>query len=131
MGVEARKRACDVEIVVAAPGPNVELAARTQRDELVGTRYVRFEGTEDGAARALEDADVLLFIARAGDAVDAASAARAAEAARARGIVVVALVVAEGEHADPSLLTTLRDVSDMVMFVREPNAIHGILAALR
>jgi|GEM_PF-3436340 len=125
MGVTVVRRAT-ARIVVTGTAAASAAARSFLRAELDG---VRFLDATDGAA--LDGADMLVFVADAGEVTDEPRTAALAAAARERGILVAA-VVAGGDRAGRSpLLATLRDAADMVMIVREPADVRAVVAALR
>lgn len=127
----AQRRAA--QIVVSGGGGTERAAAALLRAELDGIRYVRFSGADAATTEGeLPDADMLVFVVDAGEAIDAACTAAIAEVARRRGMLVAALIVHAGASAGPSpTLAALRDAADIVVMPREADDITAILAALR
>jgi hypothetical protein len=124
VGVTLAKRA-GARIAVTGAGGASAAAGALLRAELDGVRVI-----DDAAA--LDDADMLVFVADAGDAVDAPRTAAFAEAARERGILVAALVTsADRRRGRSALLAALREAADMVVVVRDRGEVASVVAALR
>ena len=98
--------------------------------ELAGVRYLPFDGGGE-LGESLRDTDMVVFVVDAGDAAMPHAAAVAA-AARDRGILVAAIVLSDTAlHGRSPLLAALREAADMVMIVRDSQAAHAVIAALR
>ena len=100
---------------------------------VIGTGFLAFEcaqGTQ--LDDALRDADMLVFVVDAAETADEGRLAAIAATAHDRGILVAALVVGEDRTFGRSaLLAALRDAADMVMIVRDRDAVVAVVAALR
>jgi DNA-binding MurR/RpiR family transcriptional regulator len=128
----ARRRA-GARIAVTGATSSSGAARSFLRAELDGVRFVSLEsGDAASTAAALRDTDMLVFVVASGEDVEAHRTAELAEAARDRGVLVAALVVANRRATGPSpLLAALREAADMVVVVRDPEAVHAVVAALR
>jgi hypothetical protein len=126
-------RRAGARIAVTGAAASSSAARSFLRAELEGVRFLAF-----GAAGAvpiddaLRDADMLVFVAGEREPIDELRTAQLAEAARSRGILVAAIVVSEDRALGRSpLLAALRDAAEMVMIVRDPEAVLAVVAALR
>jgi len=126
VGVRVSRRA-GAHIAVTGSSGRSAAAAALLRAELDGVRIV----AETNGAADLHDADILLFVADAGETVDEPRTAALAAAARERGILIAALVVGEGRAGGSPLLAALRDASDMVLMLRNADDVRAVVAALR
>lgn len=125
-------RRAAARIAIAGAGPAASAARAYLRAELDGVRFVAVEdGERDGAASALRDADMLVFVAEAHEVPDAAATARLADAAHERGMLVAALLVGPDRGGASALLAVLRDAADMVMLLRDGDDARAVIAALR
>jgi len=126
-----RTRRAAARIAVTGAGPSDGAARAFLRAELDGVRYEPFaaESEVDGALR---DADMLVFVAGAGEQVDEMRTHAVASAARGRGILVAAIVLDTGaSDLQTRLLASFREAADMVMVVRDSQDAYAIVAALR
>jgi hypothetical protein len=100
---------------------------------LIGAGFLAFECAEGTQLDdTLRDADMLVFVVEAAETADQGRMAAIATIARDRGLLVAALVVGEDRTFGRSpLLAALRDAADMVMIVRERDAVAAVVAALR
>jgi hypothetical protein len=132
VGVSPSRRA-GARIVVTGVGESSATARSFLRAELTGVRLAETQRTGGGAFdETLHDADMLLFVADAGEQSDAERAGLLAEAARERGMLVAAVVVNRERLPGRSpLLAALREAADMVVVVRDPSDVHAVVAALR
>jgi len=121
--VSAERRA-GARIAITGAGSASPAARSLLRAELDDVRQLASDDT-------FADADMLVFVADAGESADARTA-QLAHAARERGLLVAAIVVTRDRTLGRSaLLAALRDAADMVMIVRDPSDVHAVIAALR
>jgi hypothetical protein len=131
VAVNAVRRA-GARIAVTGAGGSSEIARSFLRSELDGVHVVDLERCEgDALDESLAGANILVFVADAGDDPDEARIAAVADAAREHGILLSALVVDRRPAMRSRLLGVLRDAVDMVMIVRDAEDVLAVVAALR
>ncbi len=126
--------ACDARILVAGVGGDEAIASAVIRAELLDIRYARYSGDEVASIpRDLDGIDMLVVAATAGRSIDRSALAALAQTARDSGVLIAAIVVMAEAHdaGDAVELAVLREAVDMLMVVRDADAIPGILRSLR
>ncbi len=128
-----RRRAHNAQIVVTGVTSAEVMGGAFLRAELDAVRSVRFSDVTSPAIREeLDDADMLIFVAEAGESADHERVMAIASIARDDGVLVAAILAGGTELGGASpLLATLRDAADMVVLVKTNQAVRGVIEALR